>query len=52
MKSTYGVRIYEICTMEFKRNNLNKPRGAYEFDICITDLKQRLMLKNKYKAFK
>ena len=52
MKSTYGVRIYEICIMEFKRNNLNKPRGAYEFDICITDLKQRLMLKNKYKAFK
>jgi len=52
MKSVYGVRIYELCIMEYNRKNSNNKQQYIEFKISITELKKRLMLEDKYTVFK
>jgi len=52
MKSVYGVRIYEICIMEYNRQNSGNKQQRIDYKISITELKHRLMIENKYKAFK
>ncbi len=47
MKSIYGIRIYELCIMEFNKKKLDK----VFFTITISRLKTYFMLDKKYKRF-
>lgn len=52
MKSIYGVRIYELCIMQLNIQSKEKTKNTITFETAIIDLKQRLMLENKYKIFR
>ena len=50
-KSIYGVRIYELCLMNFNRHKgaaINKERLSITFKINIKDFQQTLEIGNKY----
>jgi len=49
MKSIYGIRLYEICLMEYKKSLTNYKTS--KFTIEIKKLKEILQIDNKYSRF-
>ena len=43
---------YELCIMQLNIQSKEKTKNTITFETAIIDLKQRLMLENKYKIFR